>query len=228
MLAAYTLLTVTLGAIAPVPATATVETRPALQPSPAPVSWQLDFEHTHPRRMVVQVPGESEPRVYWYLLYTVTNPTPRTVNFFPIFELLTDDLTVTPTDMGVPKIVFDAIRERHRRTHPDLVSPAEAIGPLRTGADDARESVAIWRAAEVRGNAFTVFVEGLSGETQFLANPAGQASDQSPEEANSDESDTPQRFTLRKTLMLSYGLPGSPRGRANIQAIPRNQRWIMR
>jgi hypothetical protein len=205
------------------------------EPSPSLVSWELDFEYQHPRRILVQLRGEQEPTPYWYMLYTVTNPSPRTQRFFPMFELVAEDLQVHATDIGVSPLVFNAIRERHRRTHPYLVSPTEAIGDIRTGDDYAIESVAIWRADLVPGKQFTVYVGGLSGETKSIPNPAYDPSkpesydrlDQKGQRAV--EVNNPKRFTLRKTLQLVYRLPGSLAGqRALLQPKLSEKRWIMR
>jgi len=43
------------------------------KPSPYPISWELNFEHSKPKRIVVDVPGQSAPKAYWYMTYTVTN-----------------------------------------------------------------------------------------------------------------------------------------------------------
>lgn len=143
-------------------------------PSAVPVSWELEFQFLDPRRVAVQLPGQSKPEVFWYMVYTVVNTSPRTQRFFPTFQLVTEDLQVLDTDRAIPPLVFDTIRERHRLTHPRLVHPTKAIGPLRSGNDYALESVAIWREGDVRVNNFTVYVAGLSGETRFIGG-RGQA-----------------------------------------------------
>lgn len=204
------------------------------QPSPTPISWELKFDFLHPRRIEVLVPGEDQPTTYWYMVYTVTNPTPRAQHFFPIFQLVTDDLRVIDTDMGISPAVFDAIRERHRLTHPYLVSPTDAIGELLTGDDYARESVAVWRADVLDVNRFWIYVAGLSGEARAIPNPAYEPG--MPEEAviigpHGGEivvKLNPREFTIRKTLELSYELPGSESGRRLVDPVFQGRRWIMR
>jgi len=68
-------------------------------------------------------------------------------------------------------LVFEAIRERHRYTHPDLVHPTKAIGDLLTGDDNALESVAIWRGVEADAHSIAVYVAGLCGEARQMKNP---------------------------------------------------------
>ncbi|MBU0641427.1 MAG: hypothetical protein KKB50_21410 [Planctomycetes bacterium] len=204
------------------------------EPSPNPISWELEFKFLAPRRLEVQLPGHDQPEVYWYMVYTVTNTSNRTQRFFPTFQLVTEDLTVIDTDMGISPLVFNAIKERHKITHPYLVHPTKAIGELRVGDDNARESVAIWRQIDANLNSFIVYVAGLSGETRFVRNPAYDSSQ--PETANIIGPDgrerelviNPKHFTLRKTLEIRYTLPGSPQSRRLVEPRRVGTRWIMR
>ncbi|MGD8450605.1 MAG: hypothetical protein PVJ57_02205 [Phycisphaerae bacterium] len=201
------------------------------EPAPTPISWELDIKFLDPERIEVQLPGQAEPEVYWYMVYTVTNPGSRSQFFFPTFQLVTDDLRVIDTDTGISKLVFDAIAERHRITHKYLMRPTRVIGELLMGDDNARESVAIWRANDLNVNSFTIYVAGLSGETQFIHNPAYDPSQPERVEVGADGKErvvNPRHFTLRKTLEISYNLPGSPGART--VAAPERQavRWVMR
>lgn len=163
--------------LAPVLCAAAILCAPALasdpvgdgpEPSATTVSWEIELQFIDPRRIEVILPGGSEPEVFWYMVYTAVNTSDRTQRFFPTFQLVTEELRLLDTDVGVPALVFDAIAERHRLTHPRLVHPTRAIGELRSGNDYAIESVAIWRQGDVRVNNFTVFVAGLSGEVRFV------------------------------------------------------------
>ena len=71
-----------------------------------------------------------------------------------------------------PLALFEAIRERHHKTHKYLVHPTPGIGELLSGDDNARECVAIWRQIDPNANSFKVYVAGLSGEARVLRNPA--------------------------------------------------------
>ncbi|MFQ5806435.1 MAG: hypothetical protein ACE5I3_08295 [Phycisphaerae bacterium] len=204
------------------------------EPSPTPISWESDFKYVPPRRIEVQLAGAEKPEVYWYMLYTVTNTSNTTQYFYPTFELVTEELRVIGTDMGISPLVFEAIRERHQITHKYLVHPTKAIGELRTGADYARESVAIWRATDVNVNEFTIYVAGLSGEARILRNPAYDPDKpQTTKIIGADGRErevtvNPKYFTLRKTLQLRYVLPASERARARVEPSLDDARWIMR
>jgi hypothetical protein len=205
------------------------------QPAAYPIAWEFEFKFQDPQRIEVQVAGRSEPQVYGYMLYTVTNTADNTQPFFPIFELVTQDLQVFHTDVGIHPSVFDAIRERHRATHPYLLNPRAAIGELRTGEDYARESVGIWRGVDLTANNFTIYVAGLSGETRIVRNPAWRpdAADtvkikRPPSGFEYEQELNPKYFTLRKTLEIKYRVPGSPQARASTTPVRVSTRWIMR
>lgn len=200
-------------------------------PSASTVSWELDFRFLDPRRIEVQLPGQSEPETFWYMVYTVSNPNPQTHFFFPTFEIVTDDLRVFETDLGIPPQVFEAIRERHRRTHPYLVNPTRAIGELLRGEDHARESVAVWRVSDINATQFRVYVGGLSGEVRLVPNPAHDPNDPEVREVAPDGREVvqnPKFFTLRKTLEIRYNLPGSPAARGVATPERMSVRWVMR
>ncbi|MEP0846301.1 MAG: hypothetical protein HRF50_05700 [Phycisphaerae bacterium] len=204
----------------------------AIEPSPTAVSWEFDFRYIEPRRIEVNVAGRTE--VYWYLVYTVTNRGGATQRFHPTFQLVTEDLKVIDTDMGISALVFDAIRERHKKTHPYLVHPTKAIGELRVGDDYAIESAAIWRASDLTANAFTIFVAGLSGEARIVENPAYDPSrpeskqESGPNGGAPAAGDNARFFTIRKTLALHYLLPGSMNARQSAEPKLLKARWIMR
>lgn len=189
-------------------------------PSAVPISWELKFDFLDLRRITVEIPG-APAETYWYLVYTATNTSDRSQHFFPIFDLVTDDLKVHTSDTGISPLVFDAIKQRHRLTHPQLLHPTQAIGALQSGQDNARESVAIWRQFDLNVNTIRVFVAGLSGEKRFVRNPGYDPA--APEGPGN-----PRNFTLRKTLQIVYNLPGSPvtRERGEPQRVA--VRWVMR
>lgn len=202
-------------------------------PAPFPVSWEFELRFEDPRRIEVSVPGRGQPEVYWYLLYTVVNRSDTTQYFFPTFQIVLEDLQVVDTDMGIHASVFEAIRQRHRLTHKYLTHPTAAIGDLKSGEDNARESVAIWRDVELGGNRFSIFAAGLSGETRVLKNPSHDPA--KPETMEMDAggrqktvSINPRYFTLRKTLEIRYDLPGSEAGRRMTNPTRSLTRWVMR
>src|SRR4051812_35912311 len=56
------------------------------KPSPYPKSWELEFQHGLPKRVVVQTVGKPA-QAYWYMTYSVTNNTDKEQLFLPAFEL---------------------------------------------------------------------------------------------------------------------------------------------
>lgn len=203
------------------------------EPSPTPISWEIELRFSDPKRIELRVPGRDKPETFWYMLYTATNVSDTTQWFYPRFQVVTSDLRVVEADVGVDPLVFDAIRERHRLTHRYLVAPAAVIGDLKSGDDNARESVAIWPASELDVNQFSVYVGGLSGETRILRNPAFDPG--KPETASVGDADdarevtvNPRFFALRKTLEIRYELPGSASARRSAVPERRSVRWIMR
>ena len=142
---------------------------------------------------------------------------------------MTEDLRVIDTDMGISPTVFNHIKERHRITHPDLIDPNRAIGALLTGDDNARETVAVWRNANLKVNKFHVYVAGLSGETRIIRNPAFDPT--RPDDGlagGTERPKNPRFFTLRKTLEIEYTLPGSHHAREQAEPVRERARWIMR
>ncbi len=204
------------------------------RPSPKPVAWELEFKFLDPRPIEVQLPGSSQPEVYWYMVYTVVNPGPRSQRFFPIFQIVTEDLRVLDTDLGISPLVFDAIAERHRTTHKYLVEPSKVIGALLSGDDNARESVAIWRQIDLTQNNFCIYIAGLSGESRLIPNPRYDPDRPQTQTLTAPDGRqqvvevNPRHFTLRKTLAIHYTIPGSPHARAT--ALPQRGlvEWIMR
>ncbi len=203
-------------------------------PATYPASWELELKFLDPQRIEVAAPGADRPDVYWYIVYTVANPGPRSQRFFPMFQIVTEDLQVFETDVGISPRVFDAIRERHKITHKYLVEPTKVIGSLLSGEDNARESVAIWRNIDLSIVCFEVYVAGLSGETQFAPNPGYDPRRPETELVRSADGSehkvvtNPRQFTLRKTLEISYTLPGSRAARPGVTPVRGQVRWIMR
>lgn len=198
------------------------------KPSPVPISWEFRIEFLEPRRIVV---GSTS---YWYLVYTVTNTSSVTQRYFPTFQLVTEDLKVLDTDTGIGADVFREIQRLHAVTHKYLVHPTAAIGDLASGEDNARESVAIWRADEIGGNSFTIYVAGLSGEARLVRNPSYDPSKpetmrvRTGDGRERDVESNPKYFTLRKTLEIRYSIPGSEAARQEVDPQRMRIRWIMR
>ena len=192
------------------------------EPAPAPVSWELTFRYQDPQRVSVVLPGQRQPVVYWYMLYSVENGGKREVDFYPHFELVTDTLRAVRSEIRVSPEAFQAIQRRSG--NPLLLAPEKVIGRLLRGKDRAKHSVAIWRDFDPKAKGFNIYVGGLSGEVAKLKNPTFDP--QQPEDATKNR----RYYVLRKTLVIPYKLPGSESTRA--LAVPERevdqQKWVMR
>jgi hypothetical protein len=179
-------------------------------PSPFPITWELKFDVGLPTRVVVLAPGDSAPKAYWYLTYTVANRTGRELTFLPFFEMLTENGTVTRSDRLIPPAVFATIQQREGK---QFLEPALRIaGELRIGDDQMRDGVAIWPEATPNLGHFTIFASGFSGESTTL--PA----------ASADAKAT----ILRKTLQLDYVMAGDGKFAENNLIEEVSRAYIMR
>src|SRR4051812_16773990 len=61
------------------------------EPNVYPLGNELKFTHGTPKRIAVQVPGDPNPRGFWYMTYTLTNEGKEAFRFLPQFDMLTDD-----------------------------------------------------------------------------------------------------------------------------------------
>jgi hypothetical protein len=181
----------------------------------------LDFSFQDPQVLVITLPGDDHPSVFWYVLYRVENNSGRDIEFFPTAELVTDSLEVIKAGEQISPTVNDAILERHRRLDPFLILPSRAMGTLLQGDDNAKSSMLVFKDFSPNDSEFTIYFGGLSGEIQRVPNPRYQ-------QAEVDSEEQPRYFTLRKTLALKYRLPGDSQTRR--QAHPQRllQEWIMR
>lgn len=191
-------------------------TRAYPEPSRVPLSWELKFKYAEPKRIVVEVPGEANPKAYWYVTYTVTNNTNEERQFMPAFHLLTKSGKLIRSDKGVPKIAFDKIKQAAGNKL--LQSPLEISGTLNVGEDQAKDGVAIWEEPEAEMGSFNIFVSGLSGESTQLKDDNGQPVN--------DADGKP--VILFKTLQLNYTVSGDE-VYPGIDAINKtHERWVMR
>ncbi len=178
-------------------------------------SWTLDFEFHDPQRITVN--GVS----YWYVVYEVTNRTGKDVEFFPSFRLVTDTLQVVEGGAEVNPVVYDAIGARHRNEYPFFAPPSKITGLMLQGDENARASAAVFRTFDPTAAGFTMYAGGLSGEVEQLRNPSFDA-----KRPVSDEN--PQSFLLRRTLVITYSLPGDAQTRALAAPIRRSRAWEMK
>jgi hypothetical protein len=185
------------------------------QPSIYPVSWQFDFTHGTPTRIVVDIPGKG-PLAYYYLTYTVTNRTDQERMFFPNFVMVSKVGKAYQSDDHIPPGVFSAIKRQVN--NPALESANDIAGRLRQGDDQAKDGVAIWPEPDPRMGAFSIFVGGLSGEFVILKDAKGKP----VEDAKG------QAIILRKTLQLNYLIQGDEIYPGEDEIHKGAERWVMR
>jgi hypothetical protein len=184
-------------------------------------AWQLEFDFHDLQRLNLVLPGDREPTSFWYLLYTVTNSSGQDVGFYPTFDLVTNTLEVVEGGRKISPSVYDAISARHKKLYPFFRPPTQVMGKLLEGVDNARTSAAVFRDFDPEASSFRLYIAGLSGEIETVLNP-GFDPDQ-PESVENQRS-----FILRKTLEITYDLPGDPQTR-NF-AVPQREAtaWVMR
>jgi len=186
---------------------------------PAEGIWQLDCQlHCAPRQIMVTLPGETKPRRFWYLLYTVTNNTGRDVDFYPKFELMTNTFKLQKAGFKARRCVFEAVRARYNDTIPLLESEEMVTGRILQGQDNARDSVTIFEDFDHLATSVRIFAEGFSNETVKIDYP----------NKIDKKSTKPKQFLLRKSLMLEYQVPGDKFSPANKVMLYRGRAWIMR
>lgn len=186
------------------------------EPSKSPIAWEITIKTDQPKRIVVEVPGESTPKAYWYITYTVTNNSGQDVNFLPTFEWVTNEGKVIRSDKNIPNAVFDKIKAASGNKL--LENAVKIAGTLRQGEDEAKDGVAIWEEPAPRLGDFSIFVTGLSGESTPLTDAAGKPS--------SDADGKP--ILLYKTLELDYKLAGDEVYPGNDLLTKLGQKWVMR
>ena len=193
------------------------------KPSVYPLSWQIKFEHSGPKRIVVAVPGSDVPTAYWYMTFTVTNQTDQEISFLPVFDMVTDTGSAIRSDKDIPAEVFAAVKKRERKA---TLEPMEKIaGRLLIGEDQSRDGVAIWPEPLKRMGSFQIFAGGLSGESVFMKN--GEEFKVKDWTTVTDE-ERKQLSTLRKTLQMNYQIPGDEIRPQNATVISKGEEWIMR
>jgi hypothetical protein len=187
----------------------------------ATTAWQLDLRFKDPQRITLRLPGDDYDTTFWYVIYDVTNRTGKDVDFFPSFRIVTDTLQVVEGGANIHPLVYDAIKARHVREFPFFAPPVKVTGPLLQGEENARASAAVFRTFDENAASFTLFISGLSGETERVRNPAFDVK-------RGESEENPRAFFMRRTLSVAYDLPGDPQTRASATPVRRSREWVMR
>jgi len=182
----------------------------APEPAPVPTQWEFTFEPGPLRLAWVEEDGELS--AYFYLTYRITNHWGGVKLFAPDVALMTDNSNVLRSGQEVSGDVTKKIMRR--LDNPLLESQIEMVSNVLEGVEHARDGVVIWPAQDLQADEVTVFFAGLSGEFQtYIVGRDG---------------DNPQRYSLRKTMMLRYSTPGefAKQGDKPFEQI--EERWVMR
>ncbi len=175
----------------------------APEPSPRAPRWEMQFKIVHQLRLI-----KIDDDFYWFATYLVTNKTSEDQTFVPNATLYTDAgdiITDGNIDFHVTDTIFDLLG------NPLLESKNQIIGPLLQGKENAREGLLLWKAGSLDIDHLTIFISGLSSETQVAINAY-----------TGDES------VVRKTLALEYDVPGDPVGTMEKPVRFKGRHWIMR
>lgn len=184
-------------------------------------SWQFNVRFHDVQRLSVRLPGDRTETTYWYMLYEVVNDTGRDRQFFPSIQLVTDTLAVVEAGADIHPMVFDVIAGRHKQEFPFLATPGKVMGLALQGEENAKTSAAVFRDFDPEASSFVIYASGFAGAVERVYNPAFDRSQK--------ESDSNKRFfTLRKTLGITYDLPGDPATRNQARPVRRTREWVMR
>ncbi|MCG3180324.1 MAG: hypothetical protein BIFFINMI_02683 [Phycisphaerae bacterium] len=139
-----------------------------LEPSIVANSWEVDLEFKTPMRLVKQINGRAKPVYYYYMVYTVTNNSGKEVDWLPRFQLVDDALQTHNAQLAISPALFEEIKKLHHARF--LEYPLKAAGKLLKGADNAKDSVAIFELDRDPKH-FKIIVSGLSGEQTLIYLP---------------------------------------------------------
>ncbi len=173
-------------------------------------SWQIKFIWHAPSRLF-HMSGAGRHRQlhkYWFVTYTVTNTTRRDLFFIPTFQIMLDGGGLVAPKVGITPRLYRAVK---RATgNPFLIDPDMVSGKLLQGADNAKDSFAIFSRIPSGVRGFRIFISGLSGETAVQKDPLNG-----------------KPVVLHKTLVLDYRIGGHA---INLSPAPIlvKKYWVMR
>ncbi len=184
----------------------------------APNQWTLDVVYDQPRQITLKLPGEKEPKRFWYIILTLTNNISLTdAAFYPSCELMTDTFQIVAAGKGVRGEVFRQIKLKHQGGYPFLERLDYVDNKILQGADNAVDVAIIWSDFDAKAKEVTLFIAGMSNETKAINHPAKK-----------DAKGNPEKVYLRKTLALKYTIGGDPKLRASAALRFKQKSWVMR
>jgi hypothetical protein len=182
-----------------------------------PSIWTLEVAFENPQQICVQIPSDSKPTRFWYMILTLTNDTGREVSFYPDIWLTTDTFKTVQASRDAREKVFAKIQARHKGRYPFL-EPFEFVADkILQGADNSKDLAVIFPDFDPCAKQVSIFIGGLSNETAIVDHPTEK-----------DPNGNPVKVVLKKTLELQYAIPGDPALR-NAQTLDFiGKRWVMR
>lgn len=180
----------------------------APKPSLLIKTWQFEVEHGQPRPISIKnLEGDIE--WYWYMPYKVTNKTGEDRLLLPEITVTTDKGNVVVAGKGIPARLFGEIKKKERN---DLLEhPNNITGKILQGKDFARESVAIWPAFKDDVDELTIFIGGMSGDTETVKLPKSG-----------------EEIVLSKMRMIKYITPGTNVHPQKQDVKEVESEWVMR
>ena len=220
---------------------ASVQAGAAPRPDTVAKAWQLSFKFNHPEPIAVpDVDGAL--RWYWFMSYKVVNNTDKDRHFLPKITVASEQGDIVEANKGISPRVFKVVKATVRNQL--LVDPVAVAGLLRVGQDQAKESVAIWRAFDHDVDNLFVFISGLSGEVAKVINPKTGEPVIDPESLKpvidprtskpvldpktNGPLVEPRPLLLRKTRMIEYHFPGTSVHPQHQTFVMKSKQWVMR
>lgn len=185
-------------------ASAAISLAQAPTPKSTPPRWELQFKVGYELRLV-----QIGRQYYWFMTCLVTNRTAQDQTFVPSAVLYTDAGDIIVESRDVPHEVTLELLDMIG--NPLLETSTQVIGQIQIGKENAREVLFLWKAGSLDIDDLSVFISGLSSETQVAVNPA-----------------TNEEVIVRKTIQRHYLVPGEPTANIQSPVVFDSQRWIMR
>ncbi|MFO0875390.1 MAG: hypothetical protein U0575_15675 [Phycisphaerales bacterium] len=167
--------------------------------------WTLDFKPGDLRLYV----DPTTKKAYWYMTYRVVNRTGDDRMWAPRFDLLSDDGQIQRSGRDVPSSVSRDLLKLLGNSL--LEDQNQVIGQLLQGIEHAKDGLVVWPATSPNVTELSVFVSGLSGETQPVKNPV-----------------TGETVVLSKTLCRDYATHGNAPLQPGVPVELRDERWVWR
>ena len=164
-------------------------------------TWELTFDSKPPR--VLQVVDNGQLDNYTYIVYTVTNNGAQTVDFYPTFQIETQDAKIYNAQI-FPQIA----RTLNDRYHLDALDKSRIAGPLKPG--ETKTGIAIIQNVDSSAKSLTVYVTGLSGDLKSDTNAKGEL------------------VVFYRTFKMAYWRPGDAFHVAIDPVILKSSEWVWR